>query len=288
MSVLVGALRRRGRSPRSVGALLCRCPSCRLGGIWVAIATLAFAVLLRRRHGEAVVGRRRRHLAAPGHPGAAAGDRAVGPRRRQGLPRARRSSCSSSSSLAVIQIREGTVGRTLRALRGSEVAAAVDRHLAGPGPDHRLRRLGVHRRPRRGAAEHPPGERELRQQLLAVRRAVLAGARGVARRPARSRGPAHAGAAFALFDAVVLKGDALRLDPARARTGSPASSRSRPSGASSSSASAPSSSPATPRAWSSTASARRRAASSAARRPRRRGAAGDGAEPTCRSRRRSR
>jgi ABC-type branched-subunit amino acid transport system permease subunit len=108
-------------------------------------------------------------------------------------------------SLAVIQIREGTVGRTLRALRGSEIAAqsigispararvtafAVSAFIAGIGGAL----LAMHQENVNYTANFAPFV-----ALFWLVLVVSLGSRTV-------EGAAQAGAAFALFDAVVLKG----------------------------------------------------------------------------------
>ena len=155
---------------------------------------------------QVLVGRRRRHVAAAGHPGAETGDRPVGPRRRQGVPRARRWSCSWSSSIAVIQIREGTVGPHAAGAAGQRGGGGVDRHLAGPGPDHRLR--GLRASSPAWAARCSASTRRTSTTrtnfapfaaLFWLVLVVSLGSRTV-------EGAAQAGAAFALFDAVILQG----------------------------------------------------------------------------------
>ena len=132
----------------------------------------------------------------------------------------------------------------------------VDRHLARPRSVGGVRRVGVHRRPRRGAAEHPPGERELREQLHAVLGALLAGRRRHARVAHRRRSDPGGGRVRAVRRRRAQRRHLGVAVPWRRAT-SPSRSRSRRSGGSSSSGSPPSSSPATPRGWWRTASGRR-------------------------------
>ena len=157
------------RSSPPSSAPCCRCPSGKLGGVWTAIATLAFAYFFDAGDGEAPVRRRRGGLAAAGHQGAPTGHRTLrtsATTRPSSCSRVvvfahRRRSRSSSSAAAPSAV-------CCVALRGSEVGAAVDRHLARPGPARGLRHLGVHRRPRRRAAGHAQQEqRQLRHELLA-------------------------------------------------------------------------------------------------------------------------
>jgi ABC-type branched-subunit amino acid transport system permease subunit len=108
-------------------------------------------------------------------------------------------------SLAVIQVREGTVGRTLRAVRGSEVAAqsigisppraritafAVSGFIAGLGGAL----LAMHQQNVNYGSNFAPFA-----ALFWLVLVVSLGSRTV-------EGAAQAGAAFALFDAVLLKG----------------------------------------------------------------------------------
>jgi ABC-type branched-subunit amino acid transport system permease subunit len=110
-------------------------------------------------------------------------------------------------SIAVIQIREGTVGRTLRALRGSEVAAesigispararitafAVSAFIAGLGGAM----LSIHQQNVNYGSNFSPFA-----ALFWLVLVVSLGARTV-------EGAAQAGAAYALFDAVLLRGSA--------------------------------------------------------------------------------
>jgi branched-chain amino acid transport system permease protein len=111
-------------------------------------------------------------------------------------------------SLAVIRIREGTVGRTLRALRGSEVAAeaigisparariiafAVSAFIAGLGGAM----LSIHQENVNYEASFAPFA-----ALFWLVLVVSLGARTV-------EGAAQAGAAFSLFDMLILRGELL-------------------------------------------------------------------------------
>ena len=176
MSVLVGAHRRgvhRGRARRALLSL----PIRRLGGVWTAIATLAFAFFF-----DAVI------VQLP-FVGGGSNSLLTGTK----VPRPVLGPWDFHDDKAflvltlvvfvvvafvVIQLRNGTFGRTLLALRGQRGGRGVHRHLAG-----RARLLafaisgfiaGLGGAPARDAAE----ERQLRQQLLTVRCAVLARARG--------------------------------------------------------------------------------------------------------------
>ena len=108
-------------------------------------------------------------------------------------------------ALAVIQIREGTVGRTLRALRGSEVAAesigispararmmafTISAFIAGLGGAM----LSIQQKNVNYANNFSPFAALFWMVLV-----VSLGARTV-------EGAAQAGGAFSLFDAVILKG----------------------------------------------------------------------------------
>ena len=165
-------------------------------------------LLLRLGRGEPAVRRRRRRRSsrARGCPRPVIGpfdfeQRQVVPRPRRHRPRDRRLRGRRSS-------RPGTFGRTLRSrCEGSEVGAQSIGISPGPGPPAGLRHLGVHRRPRRRPAGDAAGERQLRHQLLAVRRPVL----GRHRRDPRARGPSPGaiqagGRLRRSSSAVVLKG----------------------------------------------------------------------------------
>jgi branched-subunit amino acid ABC-type transport system permease component len=177
-------------------------PVLRLGGIWVAIATLAFAFFF-----DAVLVK----LSWVGGGSAMQGTR---------VPRPTVGSWDMADdksflalaivvftlvSVAVILLREGTVGRTLRALRGSEVAAqsigispgrarmtafAVSGFIAGLGGAM----LSIHQENVNYTNNFAPFA-----ALFWVVILVSLGSRTV-------EGAAQAGAAFALFDNVVLRG----------------------------------------------------------------------------------
>ena len=115
-----GSVRRHRRLhgvPAGATASTCRCWSAPLVGALIAalVSGLLSLPLVRARHAsgwrsppwrsppsstrcvvQLPVRRRWRHLAAAGHPGAAPGHRAVGPRRRRDVPGARARSCSRS------------------------------------------------------------------------------------------------------------------------------------------------------------------------------------------------
>ncbi|MEO7430041.1 MAG: ABC transporter permease, partial [Acidimicrobiales bacterium] len=187
----------------SVGAVL-SLPVLRLGGIWVAIATLAFAFFF-----DAVMVK----LPWIGGGGTSLlqGTRVprptVGPwdfaNDRTFLVLAL--AVFVVVSVAVIQLREGTVGRTLRALRGSEVAAesigisaararitafAVSAFIAGLGGAL----LSIHQHNVNYGSNFAPFA-----ALFWLVLVVSLGSRTV-------EGAAQAGAAYALFDVIVLRG----------------------------------------------------------------------------------
>jgi branched-chain amino acid transport system permease protein len=179
-------------------------PVLRLGGVWVAIATLAFAFFF-----DAVMVKL---------PWIGGGDTSLLQGTRVPRPTIGPWDLADDkkflvlailvfvvASLAVIQIREGTVGRTLRALRGSEVAAqsigispararltafAVSAFIAGIGGAL----LAMHQENVNYGSNFAPFV-----ALFWLVLVVSLGSRTV-------EGAAQAGAAFALFDAVVLKG----------------------------------------------------------------------------------
>jgi branched-chain amino acid transport system permease protein len=185
-----------------VGAVL-SLPVLRLGGIWVAIATLAFAFFF-----DAVLVK----LSWVGGGSSMQGTR---------VPRPTIGSWDMANdksflalaivvfavvSAAVILLREGTVGRTLRALRGSEVAAesigisptrarmtafAVSAFIAGLGGAM----LSIHQENVNYGNNFAPFA-----ALFWVVIVVSLGSRTV-------EGAGQAGAAFALFDTVVLRGE---------------------------------------------------------------------------------
>src|SRR5215471_3512891 len=202
MSVLLAALIGAAIAA-AVGALL-SLPVLRLGGVWVAIATLAFAYFF-----DAVM------IKFPwvggGYTSLLQGTR---------VPRPTIGPWDLGDDknflvmaivvfvvlgLAVIQLREGTVGRTLRAVRGSEVAAqsigisparariiafAVSAFIAGIGGAL----LSMHQENVNYTANFAPFV-----ALFWLVLVVSLGSRTV-------EGAAQAGIAFALFDAIVLKG----------------------------------------------------------------------------------
>ncbi|HEX6567638.1 MAG TPA: ABC transporter permease [Acidimicrobiales bacterium] len=185
------------------GALL-SLPVLRLGGVWVAIATLAFAFFF-----DAVMVKL---------PWIGGGDTSLLQGTRVPRPTIGPWDLGDDKkflvlallvfavvSLAVIQVREGTVGRTLRAVRGSEVAAqsigisppraritafAVSGFIAGLGGAL----LAMHQQNVNYGSNFAPFA-----ALFWLVLVVSLGSRTV-------EGAAQAGAAFALFDAVLLKG----------------------------------------------------------------------------------
>ncbi len=186
-----------------VGAVL-SLPVLRLGGVWVAIATQAFAFFF--------------HAVMVKLPWIGGGDTSLLQGTRVPRPTIGPWDLADDKqflvlalvmfvvlSLAVIQIREGTVGRTLRALRGSEIAAqsigispararvtafAVSAFIAGIGGAL----LAMHQENVNYTANFAPFV-----ALFWLVLVVSLGSRTV-------EGAAQAGAAFALFDAVLLKG----------------------------------------------------------------------------------
>ena len=205
MSVLAAAVLG-AAAAAAVGAVL-SLPVLRLGGVWLAIATLAFAFFF-----DAVIvkfswvgggptalltgTRVPRPLLGPID---FAGDRAF-------LVLA--VIVLAAVSVAVIQLREGTLGRTLVALRGSEVAAAsigisaararivafaVSAAIAGLGGAL----LSMHQQNVNYSANFGPVN-----ALFWLVIVVALGARTV-------EGAIQAGAAFALFEPVILQGELL-------------------------------------------------------------------------------
>lgn len=202
MSVLLAAVI--GAGIAAVAGALLSLPVMRLGGIWVAIATLAFAFFF-----DAVMVKL--PFVGGGGTSLLQGTRVprptVGPwdmaDNRTFLVLA--IAVFVVTSVAVIQIREGTVGRTLRALRGSEVAAeavgisaararvtafAVSAFIAGLGGAM----LSIHQQNVNYANNFSPFA-----ALFWLVLVVSLGSRTV-------EGAAQAGAAYALSDAVLLKG----------------------------------------------------------------------------------
>lgn len=203
MSVLLASLI--GASLAAVVGALLSLPVSRLGGVWVAIATLAFAFFF-----DAVMVKL---------PWVGGGDTSLLQGTRVPRPTIGPWDLADDKaflvlalavfavvSVAVIQIREGTVGRTLRALRGSEVGAqsigispvrarvvafAVSAFIAGLGGGL----LSMHQENVNYSNSFAPFA-----ALFWLVLVVSLGARTV-------EGAAQAGAAYALFDAVLLKGN---------------------------------------------------------------------------------
>ncbi|MEQ8841861.1 MAG: ABC transporter permease [Acidimicrobiales bacterium] len=187
-----------------VGALL-SLPVLRLGGVWLAIATLAFAFFF-----DAVMvkfswvgGGSTALLSGAQVPRPVLGPWDFGASDRAFLALA--IAVFVITSLAVIQLREGTIGRTLRALRGSEVAAesigisparariiafAVSAFIAGLGGAM----LSMHQQNVNYAQNFSPVA-----ALFWLVLVVSLSARTV-------EGSAQAGAAFALFGPLILEG----------------------------------------------------------------------------------
>lgn len=202
MSVLLAALI--GAVIASATGAILSLPVLRLGGVWLAIATLAFAFFF-----DAVMVRF--SWIGGGETSLLQGTRVprptVGP---WDLEDDRAFLVLAALvfvvvSLAVIQIREGTVGRTLRALRGSEIAAesigispararvtafAVSAFIAGLGGAM----LSIHQQNVNYSNNFAPFA-----ALFWLVLVVSLGSRTV-------EGAAQAGAAYALFDAVLLRG----------------------------------------------------------------------------------
>ena len=203
MSVLLAALV--GAVLAAVVGAVLSLPVLRLGGVWVAIATLAFAYFF-----DAVLVKL---------PWIGGGDTSLLQGTRVPRPTIGGWDLGDDKqflvlalivlvlvSLAVIQLREGTVGRTLRALRGSEVAAqsigispakarviafAVSAFIAGLGGAM----LSMHQENVNYTSNFAPFA-----ALFWLVLVVSLGARTV-------EGAVQAGGAFSLFDAVVLKGE---------------------------------------------------------------------------------
>ena len=203
MSVLAAALLG-AAAAAAVGAVL-SLPVLRLGGVWLAIATLAFAFFFDGGGREVLLGRRRLDRPADRHSGAPAAARADRLRRRPGVSgavggRAGRGVGGGDPTAG------GTVGRTLAALRGSEVAAAsigisaararivafaVSAAIAGLGGAL----LSMHQENVNYGASFGPVS-----ALFWLVIVVALGARTV-------EGAIQAGAAFALFEPLVLQGE---------------------------------------------------------------------------------
>jgi len=202
MSVLLAALI--GACIASATGAILSLPVLRLGGVWLAIATLAFAFFF-----DAVMVR----FSWIGGGGTSLLQGTRVPRPTIGpwdLEDDRAFLVLAVIvfvvvSVAVIQIREGTVGRTLRALRGSEIAAesigispararitafAVSAFIAGLGGAM----LSIHQQNVNYSNNFSPFA-----ALFWLVLVVSLGSRTV-------EGAAQAGAAYALFDAVVLRG----------------------------------------------------------------------------------
>lgn len=202
LSVLVGAFI--GAAIAAAAGALLSLPVLRLGGIWVAIATLAFAFFF-----DAVIVKL--SWVGGGDTSLLQGTRVprpvLGPwdfaDDRSFLVLA--VVVFAITSVAVIQIREGTVGRTLRALRGSEVAAqsigispakariiafAVSAFIAGLGGAM----LSMHQENVNYAGNFAPFA-----ALFWLVIVVTLGSRTV-------EGAAMGGAAFALFEPLILRG----------------------------------------------------------------------------------
>ncbi len=202
MSVLLAALI--GATLAALAGAVLSLPVLRLGGVWVAIATLAFAFFF-----DAVLVK----LSWVG-----GGDTSLLQGTRVPRPTIGPWDLADDeqflvlalvvfivTSIAVIQLREGTVGRTLRALRGSEVAAqsigispararvtafAVSAFIAGLGGAL----LSMHQENVNYGNNFAPFA-----ALFWLVLVVSLGARTV-------EGAAQAGAAYSLFDAIVLRG----------------------------------------------------------------------------------
>jgi branched-chain amino acid transport system permease protein len=200
MSALVAAFVGAGIAA-AVGALL-SLPLRRLSGIWVAIATLAFAFFF-----DAVLVRLSWVGAGDSFSGTPVPRPVLGP-----FDFGNDTSFLALAlvvlaivGLAVVQLREGTIGRTLRALRGSEVAAqsigispgrarlvafAVSGFIAGLGGAF----LAMQQENVNYANNFSPFAALFWMVLV-----VSLGARTV-------EGAVNAGGAFALFDTLILKG----------------------------------------------------------------------------------
>ncbi|MEZ5245675.1 MAG: ABC transporter permease [Acidimicrobiales bacterium] len=203
MSVLLAALIG-ATIAAAVGALL-SLPVLRLGGVWLAIATLAFAFFF-----DAVMvkfswvgGGSTALLTGTAVPRPVLGPWDFGESDKAFLALA--IVVFTIVSVAVIQLREGTIGRTLRALRGSEVAAesigispararitafAVSAFIAGLGGAM----LAMHQENVNYAQNFTPFAAMFWLVLV-----VSLSARTV-------EGAAQAGAAFSLFGPLVLEG----------------------------------------------------------------------------------
>jgi branched-subunit amino acid ABC-type transport system permease component len=205
MSVIVAALA--GAAIAAIVGALLSLPLGRLSGIWVAIATLAFAFFF-----DAVMVK---------FSWVGGGDTALLQGTRVPRPVIGPWDLADDKaflvlalvvltlvSLAVVQIRQGTIGQVLRALRGSEVAAqsvgispararltafAISAFIAGLGGAM----LAIHQENVNYGSNFAPFA-----ALFWVVLVVTLGARTV-------EGAAAAGAAFSLFDTLILKGTVL-------------------------------------------------------------------------------
>jgi ABC-type branched-subunit amino acid transport system permease subunit len=202
MSVMLAALI--GAAIAAAAGALLSLPVMRLGGVWVAIATLAFAYFF-----DAVMIRL---------PWVGGGDTSILQGTRVPRPTIGPWDLADDkkflvlalvvfvlAALAVIRIREGTVGRTLRAVRGSEVAAAsigispVRARITAFAISAFIAALGgallsMHQENVNYTSNFAPFV-----ALFWLVIVVSLGSRTV-------EGAAQAAVAFALFDAVVLKG----------------------------------------------------------------------------------
>ena len=210
MPVLVGALI--GAVIAAVVGGLLSLPLLRLNGIWIAIATLAFAYFFNSVMVKfSWVG------------GSASGAAATLPVPRPVIGPLDFDNDKTFLALALVVLVVVTVavtlfglsttGRTLQGGAGQRGRRPVDRHLAGAGAHHRLLRLGVHRRARRRDGGDPQGSGRLRTQLRPVRCVVLARARRHVRRP-HAVGRAVRRRCVRADEQDLPRGHDLRLDPA--------------------------------------------------------------------------
>ena len=180
----------------AIGGLLA-VPALRLGGIFLTLATYAFALVLRQRHREPELGQRR---PVPGRRAPAADgidrlrERQVVPRAVSGHPADRRRRRHPGPQRHDGPLPVGGAGQRGR--------GGVGRHQPDARPDHRVRALGRHRRRRRRAARELRRSRQQDrlQRALGLFWVVIVVTLG----PRTVEGAIQAAIGFVLFPARVL------------------------------------------------------------------------------------
>ncbi|GIT00246.1 MAG: hypothetical protein CM1200mP26_19580 [Acidimicrobiales bacterium] len=206
----VGARRRPGRC--RPGCCCRRCAVAARPQTWRRLAgyrNARFRLLLRRGHGQVLLDRRRWNLALPRNAGSPSDYWPLGLCRRPPVPGPRALVAFTVVSFLVIQLREGTTGRMLHALRGSEMAAesigispvrarvtafAVSAAIAGFGGAL----LAIHQENVNYQNNFSPTA-----ALFWLVLVVSLSARTI-------EGAAYSGAAYSLFDSLVLRGEVFR------------------------------------------------------------------------------